>query len=122
MRFRLRTLMVLLAVTPQKQSMWFVVFVFSILLVFVASWLRAIYFGLKAASHVKPEIDVWRDAPPFYRAGPWWLNNPLNHVLITAHLTGEGIKARRQFIYSGVFCLALLFLIVLVGLLSGHIP
>ena len=67
------------------------------------AWISAVFCMFKTVANLKPEVRLWQDAP--------W-SNPMNHILVTEHLTETGLKYRRRLVFSVLtFVLPILFLV-----------
>jgi hypothetical protein len=121
MRYRLRTLMIVLALGPQGRATWFTVLIAIVCIFALVSWPLAIYYMFKTVDNLKPGVRLWQDAPSLFGGKPWPMPNPFNHIGATEHLTPEGIRYRRRLIYAVLCFLVPIAVVLLIGALTDQL-
>jgi hypothetical protein len=120
-RYRLRTLMIVLALGPQGRAAWFTALFVTAWIIAAISWPLAVFYMFKTVANRRPGLRLWHDAPTLFGAEPWWMRNPFNHICVTDNLTEEGIRCRRRLIYA-VLCFVLpIVSVLLIGALTDQL-
>src|SRR4051812_26272497 len=102
MQFRLRTLMIVLAVGLPQQSAWFTVLLIAVGIAAMITWPAAAYYLVMTTANKKPNTG------PFYGIG------------FTENLSEDGIKYRRKLLYAVLGFVIPILVVMLIGFLTGQ--